>query len=343
VLAETRRLETPHSEALRSTINAVVTDLIGEPPDEILLAPPGAVLKTSSGKVRRAAIRELYERGEIGKSRHSTWLTVAGLLLEGLQATCRRSLMKAGEYLFAAYAWSLFALLAPVVWLSAMSLPTPSARWKAMRSGIRWLQRASGTPVSVSGLENLPPMGQPFVLVANHSSYLDVYVLTAALPRRLGFVAKAELAGNKFLGPALRRIGTEFVERFDTEKGVNDAKRLANVLQQGSPLVFFPEGTFTRRPGLMPFHLGAFAAAIEADVPVIPVALRGTRSMLRGDSGFPRRGIISVTLGKPFPPALMMQENGGDAWKTAINLRDQSREYILRHVGEPDLGSDKPV
>ncbi|MCX7109861.1 MAG: AMP-binding protein [Proteobacteria bacterium] len=338
VLAETRRSDEVQAEALRAQVNAVVTGLIGEPPDDIVLAPPGAVLKTSSGKVRRAAIRELYERGEVGKSRHSSWPPLAGWFMEGLQTNFRRSLIKAGEWLFAAYAWSLFALLAPVVWTSAMALPTPNQRWNAMRIGIRWLQMATGTPILVGGLDELPPEGQAFVLVANHSSYLDVYALTAALPRRLSFVAKAELARNKLLGPALRGIGTEFVERFDAEKGVNDARHLAGTLRQGNPLAFFPEGTFTRRPGLMPFHLGAFAAAIEADVPVIPVALHGTRSMLRDGSWFPRRGIVNVTIGKPISPALILGENGGDHWKATINLRDLTREHILRHVGEPDLG-----
>jgi 1-acyl-sn-glycerol-3-phosphate acyltransferase len=341
VMAETRRLETPQAQALRSKINAAVVGLIGEPPDEIILAPPGAVLKTSSGKVRRAAIRDRHQRGETGKSRHAAWFAVAGLLLESLVATGRSRIMEAGECLFAAYAWSLFALLAPVVWLSAMALPTPAARWIALRAGVACLQRATGTPISVTGLDNLPAPGQPFVLVANHSSYLDVYALTAAIPRRLRFVAKAEFAGNPVLGPALRRIGTEFVERFDAEKGVRDARRLAQALQQASPLVFFPEGTFTRRPGLMPFHLGAFAAAIEAGVPVVPVAMRGTRSMLRGNSRFPRRGIISVTLGRPIPAAPMTQENGGDAWNAAVYLRDQSRGHILRHAGEPDLAGDQ--
>ena len=340
VLAETRRLEAQQSATLRSQVSAVVTDLIGEPPDDIVLAAPGAVLKTSSGKVRRAAIRELYERGETGKPRQSTWLNKAGWVLQGLPSQFRRNLAKATEWLFAAYAWSLFALLAPVVWTSAMVLPSLNSRWFAMRTGLCCLQRAVGTPVSVAGLDHLPPAGQPFVLVANHSSYLDVYVLTAALPCRLGFVAKAELGRNPLLGPALRRIGSEFVERFEAEQGVSDARRLAETLRQGKPLAFFPEGTFTRRPGLMPFHLGAFTAAIAADVPVIPVALRGTRSMLRGDSWFPRRGIISVTIGKPCLPDAILQEQGGDAWKAAIKLRDLARLHILRHTGEPDLGRE---
>ena len=343
VLAETRRLDESQSAALRSQVNAVVTDLLGEPPDDIVLAPPGAVLKTSSGKVRRAAIRERYECGDVGQSRHATWLNLSRLALSGGYTQFIRHSKKAGEWLFAAYAWIGFALLAPFVWASAIVLPNPNLRWKAMRCGIRWLQSATGTRIAVQGLEHLSPAGQAFVLVANHSSYLDVYALTAALPRRLAFVAKAELGRNKLLGPALRGIGTEFVERFEAEQGVNDAKRLVERLNAGNTLAFFPEGTFTRRPGLMPFHLGAFAAAVAAEVPVIPVALRGTRSMLRGDSWFPRRGTISITLGSPLYPAQIQQDSGGDTWQATITLRDLTRDYLLRHVGEPDLGRDIPA
>ena len=340
VLAESRRLEGSQADALRAKIRAQVTDLLGEPPDDIVLAAPGAVLKTSSGKVRRAAIRALYERGEIGQAQRPAWLSYADLLLENLKDLPWRGGLKAREWLFAGYAWAVFGLLAPFVWGSAMALPSPAGRWRFMRASIRLMQKATYTPLTVCGLENLPPEGQPFVLVANHSSYLDVYALTAAIPRRLCFVAKAELGRNRLLGPALRRIGTEFVERFDAEKSVSDAGRLAEVLKQGQALAFFPEGTFTRRPGLMPFHLGAFAAAVETGVPVVPVALRGTRSMLRADSWFPRPGIISVTLGQPISPARLRQENGTDTWKTMMGLRDQTREHILRHVGEPDLGQD---
>jgi len=339
VLAETRRLETAQAEALRAKIQTVVTDLLGEPPDDIVLAAPGAALKTSSGKLRRSAIRERYERGETGK--RPGWRSYAEWLVAGLRTVSRRGWLKAREWLFAAYAWSLFGLLAPFVWGSAMALPSAASRWRFMRACIRLLRRATRTPVSVHGLENLPPEGQPFVLAANHSSYLDVYVLTAAIPRRLVFVAKAELGRNPLLGPALRRVGTAFVERFEAEKSVEDARKLAASLKQGQPLVFFPEGTFTRRPGLMPFHLGAFAAAVEAGVPVIPAALRGTRSMLRANSWFPRQGVISLTLGKPLSPGLLQSENGGDAWQTMIKLRDASREHILRHAGEPDLGQDR--
>jgi 1-acyl-sn-glycerol-3-phosphate acyltransferase len=161
------------------------------------------------------------------------------------------------------------------------------------------------------------------------------------LPRLLRFVAKAELGQNPWLGPALRRIETVFVERFETEKSVGDARKLGEMLRGGMPMVFFPEGTFTRRPGLMGFRLGAFAAAVEAGVPVVPITLRGTRSMLRGDSWFPRPGIISVDIGPPIYPILVRQGHDSDPWQTMIALRDATRRHILRQVGEPDLGQEE--
>jgi 1-acyl-sn-glycerol-3-phosphate acyltransferase len=338
VLAETRRLEPAQAEALRAKILAKVADLLGEPPDDIVLAAPGAVLKTSSGKVRRSAVRALYERGELGKPRRPGWPAYADLLLESLKELPRRGWLKAREWLFAGYAWGVFGLLAPAVWAAALALPAHLARWRYVRACTQAMRWATRTPLAVHGLENLPPPGQPFVLAVNHSSYLDVYALTAAIPRPLVFVAKAELGRSRLFGPALRRVGTVFVERFDAEKSVSDAAKLAESLRQGHALVFFPEGTFTRRPGLLPFHLGAFAAAVDAQVPIVPAALRGTRSMLRGGSWFLRPGLITLTLGQPIAPGLAQ----GDAWKTLISLRDQTREHILRHVGEPDLGRDRP-
>ena len=66
--------------------------------------------------------------------------------------------------------------------------------------------------------------------------------------------------------------------------------------------MFFPEGTFTRRAGLSGFYLGAFRVAAEANLPVMPAILRGTRSMLRGEQWFPRWSPISVTIGNPITP-----------------------------------------
>ena len=155
-------------------------------------------------------------------------------------------------------------------------------------------------------------------------------MLVAALPIEFSFVAKAELQRQFFPRLFLRRIGVVFVERFDKQRGVADSRRTVQTVQAGRSLAFFPEGTFTRMPGLLPFRMGAFVAAAEAGVPVAPVTIRGNRSLLRADSRFPRRGGIRVIVAAPIHPQ-------GTDWSAAVKLRDDVRTSILQHLGEPDL------
>jgi acyl carrier protein len=337
VLAETRSKDAVEREKLRTEINMLATDLAGAPPDEVVLAPPGTVLKTSSGKIRRAASRELFEKGEIGKRQYSLSWQVTRLALAGVLPQIRRALNALSATAYAVYCWLVFAVLAPVVWLSVTLLPDHSLRWSVMRSCTRLLAKATAIPVRVNGHENLPADGIAFVLVANHASYLDSYALVAALPGTFRFVGKAELAKTFFVRKPLENIHTEFVERFDISKSVSGSQHLSDVLQAGHALMFFAEGTFTRIPGLMPFHLGAFTVAAEAGVPVIPVAIRGTRSILRANNWLPRHGSIHIDIGQAIRPQDIEEQADKDAWKVAITLRERCRKFILRHCGEPDL------
>jgi len=340
VLAETRSTDSAERERLHAEINTLASDLIGAPPDEIVLAPPGTVLKTSSGKIRRAASRERFEKGDIGRRQRSVPWQVARVALAGVLPQLRRSLRYMRAALYAGYCWSLYVLLSPLVWFGVTLLPRITQRWAVMRACVAVLAKATATPVRVNGLQHLPAPGQPCVLVANHASYLDGYTLVAKLPGHFRFIAKAELAEKFIIRLPLQRIHTEFVERFETSKGVRDTQRLAEVLKAGHQLLFFPEGTFTRVPGLRPFHLGAFSVAAQAAAPVIPVAIRGTRSILRSDSWFPHRGAISIEIGAPLDPGEFSAEAGGDSWRVAIALRDRARAFILRHCGEPDLAAE---
>src|SRR6185369_14521632 len=111
---------------------------------------------------------------------------------------------------------------------------------------------------------------------------------------------------------------------------------MVSAASSGRSLLFFPEGGFSRIPGVMPFHMGAFVSASEAGVPVVPVTIRGTRSILRADSWFPRRGAISVVVGETINP------EAGDRWIEAVRLRDETRRRILHHCGEPDLAAAPP-
>jgi len=168
------------------------------------------------------------------------------------------------------------------------------------------------------------------VLVSNHASYLDGVILVAALPRALAFVAKRELQRHVLLGPPLQRLGVEFVERFDLQRSVADAGHLADAVRRGRSLLVFPEGTFVERPGLLPFHLGAFLAAAHAAVPVVPVAVRGVRHLLPGERWWPQRTPIEVDIGTPLAPSA----DEPDVFAAAVRLREGARRAIATVVDE---------
>jgi acyl carrier protein len=329
VLAETRVTDLEQLEKLREALAELALKLLGAPADDIVLAPPHTVLKTSSGKIRRAASRDAYERGLVGSGRPAAWRQRAGFLWSVVRGRLGRAARTAGERLYAAYLWTLFSAFALGA-VAALPLPGGARRRRAARLLLRALVRVSGLPILVRGLENFPRA--PAMVVANHSSYVDAFLLFATLPDGLCFVAKRELAGYPVVGMLLRAYGIHFVERSDTERSVRDSHELSHIAERGESLVFFPEGTFTRAPGLLQFHMGAFVVAAAAGMPVLPVAVRGTRSVLRDGEWLPRRGVIQITAG----PSLRPQ---GKDWAAAVALRNGARAEILAHCGEPDLAA----
>jgi 1-acyl-sn-glycerol-3-phosphate acyltransferase len=333
VLAEVRQLDPSSAEVLRNKINALAVSLIGAPADDIVLAPPHTVPKTSSGKIRRVAAREYYERGPDSVKPQAVWLQFARLAAAGVAPQIRRAWRVARGFLFATRAWIAIGLLFPVALAAAAAVPGKPA-WNITGQCARLFFRICRIPILVRGAENLPPEGaaaQPVVLAANHTSYLDGAVLLATLDWRCyGFVAKSELQANPFTRIFVGGLGSEFVERFDVQKSAEDAGALVEAARKGKSLIIFPEGTMTRHTGLTAFRAGAFQVAAQANIPVIPVALRGVRSVLRDGTWYPRRSPIAVTFGAPVMPE-------GSDWNAVLALRDRVRTEILRHCGEPDL------
>src|SRR5262245_13615928 len=227
------------------------------------------------------------------------------------------------------YAVLLFLAVALVALVGVILLPTLRLRRGTARIAARTFFLFAGMPVRLEGRENLP-VGQ-CIVVANHASYLDGVVMTAALPARFGFVVKREMNGVPLAGLLLRRIGTEFVDRFNRHKGGTDARRVLRTAASGHSLVFFPEGTFTPEVGLGKFHTGAFAIAARAACPVVPAVILGTRRNMPATRVFPRPGPIQVRYGTPIAPVVATE---GDP---ALILRDASRAAILSELGEPDL------
>ncbi|HUL98609.1 MAG TPA: 1-acyl-sn-glycerol-3-phosphate acyltransferase, partial [Mycobacterium sp.] len=289
---------------------------------------PRTVPKTSSGKIRRAASRQIYEQGRIGARPRALWWQLARLRLRGAVPSVRRARRAVAAVAFAAYTWLLLVLLAvPVLVLLAL-LPRVRWRWQMACGAVRLLARLTATAVTVHGLDRLPEGSS--IVVANHPSWLDGVVLATVLPPSFRFVAGEVFQHRVLSGFVLKRLGTEFVERYQREHGVTDTDRLVALVRAGQSLVMFPEGHLARAPGLRPFHMGAFVVAAQAGAPAVPTAIRGTRTMLRPGHRFPRRGAVDIAIGQP------IQSIGTD-WAAAVELQRAARDAVLRLSGEPDV------
>src|SRR5690349_3196609 len=236
------------------------------------------------------------------------------------------------RFVYGLYAVLLFLVVALTALLGVLLMPTLNLRRGTARIAARSFFFLAGMPVIRVGRRNLPA-GQ-CIVVANHASYLDGVVMTAALPARFSFVVKREMNTVPLAGLLLRRIGTEFVDRFNRHKGGTDARRVLRTAASGHSLVFFPEGTFTPEVGLGKFHTGAFAIAARANCPVVPTVIRGTRRNMPATRVFPRPGPLEVRYMPPIPAGAA----GPDA-DPALNLRDLARQAILRELDEPDLAA----
>lgn len=132
------------------------------------------------------------------------------------------------------------------------------------------------------GVEGAWPEGGPFVVVANHQSILDILLLSR-MPREMKWVAKEELFRIPWVGAMLRMSGDIAIRRGDPESGGEALARAKAYLGRGMSVMIFPEGTRSKTAKLLPFKSGAFRLALDAGVPVLPVAVHGTaRGMPKG-------------------------------------------------------------
>lgn len=245
-----------------------------------------------------------------------------------------RSILDACYGVYALVAFLVLGLLAFVLVTLVPGLSIRSRRGIAHWSA-RAFFAAAGIRIRIVNAELLPDGA--CVVVANHASYLDGVVLKAALPARFSFVIKKEVSRVPIAGLLLRRIGSEFVDRFNRHAGGMDARRLIKAATAGNALAFFPEGTFLEQPGVGKFHTGAFAIAARSGLAVVPLAIHGTRHILPSGRVLPRFGAIEIRI----LPTVAAASNT-DAASVAA-LRDSARAHILGALDEPDLADNDGV
>ena len=333
VVAETRERDASQREALQRAVRDALVTGIGSPPDVVVIADPRTVLKTSSGKIRRSAVRAAYLNGTLG-GRRSIIDQRARLFASALGAWIRRGTGWLGRAMFTGWILLVLVVSLPVLWACLVSRRPGRHADRAAKWWSRFALTVCGIRPRVAGLEHLRALGSG-VLVANHASYIDPIVLMAAIPASFHFVAKRALLQYPLIGTVIRKAEYLTIEKAGLSDRLAGADEVERQLRDGERLLIFAEGTFVRRPGLLPFRLGAFRAAVDTGRFVVPVALAGTRRVLPDGTWLFRHAPIIVTIGAPLKPQ-------AEGWPEMVRLRDAAVDHIARACGESASAAQYP-
>jgi 1-acyl-sn-glycerol-3-phosphate acyltransferase len=190
------------------------------------------------------------------------------------------------------------AVLGPAI--MASSLVSEDLTEKLSRAWCTTVLAGMGVEREVSGLENIEP-GRTYVFVCNHQSHVDPPTCFASLPGHLRFVAKESLFRIPVFGWSLRRAGHIAIDRSDRESSTAKMNANLDALRTRVSIVLFPEGTRSDDGKLGPFKKGAAVMAIQAQVPVMPMAISGTRFILPKGFNAIHSGKVRLKVGKPIP------------------------------------------
>jgi 1-acyl-sn-glycerol-3-phosphate acyltransferase len=181
-----------------------------------------------------------------------------------------------------------------------------------------------GMKVSVIGYENLDPL-KPYIFVSNHASMFDIPTVFVALKGNVNIVFKKELTYVPIWGWALRYGHFIMIDRSNPREAMASIERAAQSIRKGSSVILFPEGTRTLDGKLQPFKRGAFSLAVKAGVPVVPLTINGTFTIMPKGSLNIKPANISVVLGEPIPTLGL---NGKDA---ELELMEQVHHAIEKN------------
>ncbi len=176
------------------------------------------------------------------------------------------------------------------------------------RAWSRLLLLVCGVRLRVCGLEHVPRDGS-YVIVSNHASHFDGPALAVALPHPAYFVVKRELTRIPMFGPAIVRLGLLPVDRRDRERSHQQMAAAAEVVRAGRRVLVFAEGTRSPSDEMLPFKKGGFHLAVDAQVPILPVAVNGSRRLLAKGEWRSRSGVLEVVVGEPIATDGMGKES----------------------------------
>lgn len=160
---------------------------------------------------------------------------------------------------------------------------------------VLWL---AGVRLIVSGVNKIA-FGEPRIYIANHSSYLDIPCLFVALPINLYFIAKAEVKKIPFVGFFMKATKMIFLDRSGGKTAIESMNKSADLIKAGKSVLVFPEGTRSLDGEIKSFKKGAFVLARNANIPVVPIGLKGAELALPPDSFVIRPHKVVLEVGAP--------------------------------------------
>ena len=184
--------------------------------------------------------------------------------------------------------------------------------------------RTTGSRVTMQGLEHLDSR-ESYIVVSNHQSFFDIFSLLGHLPLQFRWIAKAELFRIPLLGWAMTRTGYIPIERDSPKKAYRSMLQAAEKVREGVSILIFPEGTRSPDGLLQPFKKGVFLIALKSQAPILPVAIRGTRNIMRKNDWRAYPGHVEIRI---FPPI----ETAGFSTDREAELSEQVRNTLQQHL-----------
>jgi 1-acyl-sn-glycerol-3-phosphate acyltransferase len=230
------------------------------------------------------------------------------------------------------YWWSLFAaamlllIFGPPSILAALVARRPHWVYPWALFGARNWLRLSGARVRVRGLEHLDPQ-RSYVFIANHRSFLDTATLFYHLRRRIGLLAKKELLKVPILGYGMGFCNILAIDRTNRESALRTTKAATDRLRAGISFGVFAEGTRAKPGQLLPFKKGGFYMAVEAGVPIVPVAFKNTDALMGKGTGVARPGTIEMVI---LPPIETKGMTDGDVKRLTEQTHARVAEELER-------------
>ncbi len=158
--------------------------------------------------------------------------------------------------------------------------------------------KATGSSVSIEGLENLPVDTKNLCIVSNHQSYFDILVIIGYVPRLIGFLAKKELSKIPILNGWMHGMGCIFLDRSSPHAAVKAIEVGVKSIQTGNAIVLFPEGTRSKSQKMGPFKPGSLKLAIRAGATIVPVSLNNSFKIYEENRKV-KKANVKVVIHKP--------------------------------------------